>query len=138
MDGSDRFVSQSGLNEPTIPGGNMKTITNLRRDVQSGRFTTAMAAFAFAALFLVMPESAMAQSNPTSNPFTNAEDAAQDVVRSLTTFALAVGGIGMISCLLLGFFGKLNWKGVATGIGVSFGIAIVPTAIGWLNSLGAA
>lgn len=116
----------------------MKTIINLRQGIASGRYNTAFVAFAFAFLALALPDVAFAQSNPTANPFDNAERAAGDVVRSLSTFALAVGGIGMISCLLLGFFGKLNWKWVATGIGVSFGIAIVPTAIGWLNSIAGA
>ena len=109
----------------------MKTIKTLRHDILSGRYNTAFAAFVLAIFAVAMPEAAYAQANP----FENANNAADQVVDSLAGFALAVGGIGMISCLLLGFFGKLNWKWVATGIGVSFGIAIVPTAIGWLNSI---
>ncbi len=70
------------------------------------------------------------------NPFETATSATDGIMDGLQTFALAVGGIGMISCLLLGFFGKLNWKWVATGIGVSFAIAIVPGTITWLGSLG--
>ena len=113
----------------------MNTIKTLRHDVLSGRYNTAIAALIVAFAFLALPDMAFAQSNPTANPFDRATSAADEVSRSLASFALMVGGIGMISCLLLGFFGKLNWKWVATGIGVSFGIAIVPTAIGWLNSI---
>jgi hypothetical protein len=85
-----------------------------------------------AAFFLIAyPDAAFAQ-----DPFGTARSAATTFSRTFASFALAVGAIGMISCLLLGFFGKLNWKWVATGVGVSFGIAIVTPAITWLNSLG--
>lgn len=79
----------------------------------------------------VVPQEAFAQ-----DPFAKATGASQSVANSLKTFALAVGAIGMISCLLLGFFGKLNWKWISTGVGVSFALAIVVPAINWLNSLG--
>ncbi len=71
----------------------------------------------------------------SANPFSGAEAGANAFRQSLTQFALAVGGIGMVSCLLLGFFGKLNWKWVSTGIGVSFALAVVPSAITWINGL---
>ncbi len=86
-----------------------------------------------AGLVLLAPNEAMAQ-----DPFANASKGAETFRQSLTTFALAVGGIGMVSCLLLGFFGKLNWKWVATGVGVSFGLAVVPGAITWLSTLAGA
>lgn len=109
----------------------MKILKFLRAGVVSGRFVPSAIAALFAFAFVAAPEVAMAQ-----DPFSTATSAANSVVNSLKTFALAVGAIGMVSCLLLGFFGKLNWKWVATGIGVSFAIAIVVPAISWLNSLG--
>ncbi|AXK43784.1 TrbC/VirB2 family protein [Erythrobacter aureus] len=84
-----------------------------------------------AGLMALFPDTAMAQADP----FANASAGAETFRQSLTTFALAVGGIGMVSCLLLGFFGKLNWKWVATGVGVSFGLAVIPGAINWLSTL---
>jgi hypothetical protein len=93
--------------------------------------TNYAAALLAAFVFLALPGIAHA------GPFDTATSAAQQFSRTFATFALAVGAIGMISCLLLGFFGKLNWKWVATGVGVSFGIAIVTPAITWLNGLGA-
>ena len=47
-----------------------------------------------------------------------------------------LAAMAVVAILMLGFFGKLNWKWVATGIGVSFALAIVPTAIGWLDRIG--
>lgn len=109
----------------------MKYLTKFRDAALSGRYNGATFAFAFALLLVFAPGIAHAQ-----DPFGTATQAANQVTNTFKTFALAVGAIGMISCLLLGFFGKLNWKWVATGIGVSFAIAIVTPAISWLNSLG--
>ena len=111
----------------------MKYLTKVRAGVASGRYNAGIFAFVAAMIAAFLPEVAFAQ---TGDPFGTATTAAQQVTTTFKTFALAVGAIGMISCLLLGFFGKLNWKWVATGIGVSFAIAIVTPAINWLNSLG--
>ena len=110
----------------------MNYLSTLRTGLMSGRYNLAIAAFLFAAIFLLMPHAAWAQSDPLAT----ATDAAETVQKSFQKFALIVGGIGLVACLMLGFFGKLNWKWVATGIGVSFGLAIIPTSIGWLASLG--
>jgi hypothetical protein len=113
----------------------MKTIATFRDGLLSGRYNLAFAAFLFTFLMVGLPGSAFAQV-ASGNPFGIATNAATSVQQTFKSFALAVGGIGMVACLLLGFFGKLNWKWVSTGIGVSFALAIIPTAIGWLASLG--
>ena len=87
------------------------------------------------ALGFAMTDTAFAQAVNGSDPFSTASTAANTFEKSLATFSLAVGGIGMVACLLLGFFGKLNWRWVATGIGVSFAIAGVPPMISYLSSL---
>lgn len=92
-----------------------------------------LASVAIAAALIAAPSVAFAVDS--ADPFSGAAKGAETFRQSLTQFALAVGGIGLVSCLLLGFFGKLNWKWVATGGGVSFALAIVPQAINWLNSL---
>ena len=109
----------------------MKHVSKLFAGLASGRYTTSILAVAFVLFVGFIPGVAHAQ-----DPFGTATQAAGQVAATFRTFALAVGAIGMISCLLLGFFGKLNWKWVATGIGVSFGIAIIGPAISWLNGLG--
>lgn len=108
----------------------MKFLSHIRAGILSDRFSGPFAALAVAAFVMFLPSFAYAQ-----DPFASATSAAQTVTATFKTFALAVGAIGMISCLLLGFFGKLNWKWVATGIGVSFAIAIVVPAITWLSTL---
>lgn len=92
-----------------------------------------IAGVAIAAAMVAIPGVAFAQA--AGNPFQGAQTGAASFRDALTQFALVVGGIGMVSCLLLGFFGKLNWKWVSTGIGVSFALAVVPGAITWLYSL---
>lgn len=84
-----------------------------------------------AVLLLALADPALAQ-----NPFATATSAANTVSSSLRTFSLSIGGVGMVACLLLGFFGKLNWRWVWTGIGVAFAIALVPSMINWLAGLG--
>lgn len=114
----------------------MTKVLNFRDGLLSGRYNVAIVALLFAAVLMIMPEAAWAQANPTNDPFAKAIEGADQVRNRLKSFALIVGGIGIVSCLMLGFFGKLNWKWVATGIGVSFALAIVPTAIGWLDRIG--
>jgi hypothetical protein len=94
--------------------------------------TTLLAAIFFAGLAMADP--ALAQVGG-GDPLAGATAGAQTLQRSLASFGLIVGGIGMVACLMLGFFGKLNWKWVATGVGVSFAMAIVPGAIQWLSTL---
>ncbi|QAY80219.1 hypothetical protein [Sphingosinicella sp. BN140058] len=96
----------------------------------------AFAQLALALAAVAMPEIALAQAFDTSNPLGKATAGANTFRKSLATFGLVVGGIGMVACLMLGFFGKLNWKWVSTGVGVSFAMAIVPNVIGWLSTLG--
>lgn len=66
------------------------------------------------------------------DPFAEARQAACATQQGLTRLAGAVGIIGMTACLLLGYFNKLNWRWLATGIGVSFFINTVPS---WVMSL---
>lgn len=91
---------------------------------------------AAAVIGTLMAHPALAQS--AGNPLAGATDGAAEFRDALAQFGLVVGGIGMVACLMLGFFGKLNWKWVATGIGVSFAMATVPGAITWLASLSGA
>src|SRR3546814_14401885 len=91
-----------------------------------------VAAVAMVAAIAATPSLAFAQAG---DPFAKATTGAASFRESLTQFALVVGGIGMVACLMLGFFGKPNWKWVSTGIGVSFALAIVPAAIGWVSGL---
>lgn len=109
----------------------MKTIATFRDGLLSGRYNLAFTAFLIAFLAVALPGVAHAQ-----DPFGTATNAATEVQQTFKNFALAIGGIGMVACLLLGFFGKLNWKWVSTGIGVSFALAIIPSAISWLSTLG--
>lgn len=91
-----------------------------------------IAAVAMVAAIAATPSLAFAQSG---DPFAKATTGAASFRESLTQFALVIGGVGMVACLMLGFFGKLNWKWVSTGIGVSFALAIVPQAISWVSGL---
>lgn len=88
-------------------------------------------ALVVAGLALAITEPAFAQ-----DPFAKASGAARTIFSSLSQFALVIGGIGMVACLLLGFFGKLNWKWVWTGVGVSFALALVGPTLTWLSGLG--
>lgn len=84
------------------------------------------------ALLVLLPSDAHAQGDP----FEKATEAAQAARDGLRTLSLSIGMVGMIACLMLGFFDKLNWKWVATGIGVSFALSIVPQTISWLAGMG--
>ena len=105
----------------------MRTKTNI------ARFNQAYS-YAAAAVTSIIASPAFAD---LSSPFDKATSAANSVATSLTTFALAVGLIGTAICLMLGFFGRLNWKWIATSIGVSFALAIVKITVNGLFSLGA-
>ena len=96
-----------------------------------------MAVAAGLALFaLGMADPALAQVTGGGDPFQKATTGARTIATNLSQLALAIGAIGVIACLMLGFFGKLNWRWVATGVGVSFGIAIVSGAINFFYQLG--
>ena len=111
----------------------MKSFSNALRGVLPRNAATITAATVAVAL-AAAPHIALAQENP----FAGATAGAEQFRAQLASFALIVGGIGMVACLMLGFFGKLNWKWVATGVGVSFSIAVVPGAIRWLSTLAGA
>ena len=96
------------------------------------RRRTALALSAIVAVAILVPTAAYAQGDP----FSAATAAANRARQGLQALALAAGLIGMISCLMLGFFNKLNWRWVATGIGVSFAISMVPGFIGFLAGMG--
>jgi type IV secretory pathway VirB2 component (pilin) len=72
-----------------------------------------------AVVVTVMPGDAHA------DPFATAITKACDIQRTFKQFASAVGAIGITACMLLGYFNKLNWKWLATGIGVSFSLPLV-------------
>lgn len=108
----------------------MKILTKMR-SLLVGEGKNVLAAMAIVGAATLIPDVAFAQADP----FANAERGAVKFRDQLASFSLVVGGIGLIACLMLGFFGKLNWKWVSTGIGVSFAIAIVPGAINWLSAL---
>ena len=71
-----------------------------------------------------------------ADPFATAKAKATEIQAGLETFATSVGMIGIICCLLLGYFNKLNWRWLATGIGVSFAIGTVPGFVRTLASFG--
>jgi hypothetical protein len=108
----------------------MQYVKQFRDGLVAGRYNMAL-------MFLVAFVVVMLPGIAHADPLTAGTQAATSVQRTFKTFALAIGGIGMVACLMLGFFGKLNWKWVATGIGVSFGLAVIPSVITWLDGLGA-
>lgn len=116
----------------------MRYPKGLLGSVLSGRNNSLILGLGLAALAVTVPETAafaQAVGGGSSDPFQSAASGADSVRQGIATLALSVGGIGVICSLMLGFFNKLNWKWVATGIGVSFAIAIVPTGISYLNNL---
>lgn len=65
------------------------------------------------------------------DPFANAKLKACAAQQGLKQLAGAVGMLGIVSCLLLGYFNKLNWRWLATAIGASFALSSVPSIISW-------
>lgn len=80
------------------------------------------------ALVLFHPDVAWAQADP----FATAKEKACQAQQGLKQLAGAIGAIGMIACLMLGYFNKLNWKWLSTGIGVCFTINLVPSIMGFI------
>ena len=78
-------------------------------------------------LLLLYPDAALAQADPT------AKDKACQAQAGLRQLAGALGAVGMVACLMLGFFNKLNWKWLSTGIGVCFAINLVPSIISFVS-----
>ena len=99
------------------------SIMKITRITDSQLKTLAWIALAIAfVLLLSHPDIALAQ-----DPFATAKAKACDAQRGLRQLAGALGAIGMVVCLMLGFFNKLNWKWLSTGIGVCFAINLVPS-----------
>jgi archaellum biogenesis protein FlaJ (TadC family) len=65
------------------------------------------------------------------DPFAGAKIKACEAQRGLKQLAGAVGMLGIVACLLLGFFNKLNWRWLATAIGASFALNTIPGIISW-------
>jgi len=65
------------------------------------------------------------------DPFANAKIKACAAQQGLKQLAGAVGMLGIVACLLLGYFNKLNWRWLATAIGASFALSSVPSIISW-------
>ena len=81
------------------------------------------------ALVLLHPDAAWAQSDP----FATAKEKACQAQQGLKQLAGALGAVGITICLILGYFNKLNWKWLSTGIGVCFTINLVPEIIGFIS-----
>ena len=82
------------------------------------------------AVLLLSAGPAMAQA--TADPFATAVAKACAFQQGLQRLAASVGMVSMVICLMLGYFNKLNWRWVATCLGVSFSLSVVPT---WVMSL---
>lgn len=78
-----------------------------------------------AAIVIIHGDPAFAQADP----FATAKAKACEVQQGFKTFTATVGMIGMVCCLMLGYFNKLNWRWLATGIGVSFAVNVLPTFV---------
>ena len=79
-------------------------------------------------MLLTHPDIAFAQGDP----FATAKEKTCEAQRGLKQLAGALGAIGMVACLMLGFFNKLNWKWLSTGIGVCFAINLVPSIMSFI------
>lgn len=90
-----------------------------------------IAMIALAVLVVAHADPAFAQADP----FATARAKATEIQTSLQRLASAVGMIGITVCLMLGYFNKLSWKWLATGIGVSFALNVVPGFVRALASL---
>ena len=107
----------------------VKSIMNLKSITDSQLRTIAWVFLAIAFVLLIThPDIALAQGDP----FATAKEKACQAQNGLRQLAGALGVVGMVACLMLGFFNKLNWKWLSTGIGVCFAINLVPTIIGFL------
>lgn len=95
---------------------------------QMNRIAWASIALSLVLLLLLHPDTALAQADP----FATAKDKACQAQAGLRQLAGALGAVGMVACLMLGFFNKLNWKWLSTGIGVCFTINLVPSIISFV------
>ena len=64
-----------------------------------------------------------------ADPFAEAVAKACAAQEGFIRLAGAVGVLGMMACLLLGFFNKLNWRWLSTGLAVSFFVNIIPEMV---------
>ena len=83
-------------------------------------------------LVVLLVDPALAQ-----DPFAVAKDKACQAEQGLRRLAGAVGMLGITACLLLGYFDKLSWRWLATAIGCSFAISLVPGIISWAGGTSA-
>jgi type IV secretory pathway VirB2 component (pilin) len=90
-----------------------------------------VAVVALAVMFVVHADPAFAQGDP----FATARTKAGEIQAGLQRLASAVGMVGITICLMLGYFNKLSWKWLATGIGVSFALNVVPGFVRALASM---
>lgn len=109
-------------------------ITTTRRSLSDMRYTKLLA-YGAAAVFAgaIAAEPAFAQA---SEIFDKPINAAEEIGVGISRFAMAIGLIGIVCCLILGFFGKLNWKWLITAAGASFGIAIAGFVMQQMSQLG--
>lgn len=95
----------------------------------------AIGTFVFVGLSIADP--AFAQAQLGQDIFKTPTDAACGISKGISTFAMAIGLIGIVCCFILGFFGKLNWKWLITAGGSSFGIAMAGFVIKQMSQMGA-
>ena len=68
---------------------------------------------------LALQDAAWAQ-----DPFATVTAKACQAEQGLKKLAGAIGILGIVSCLMLGYFGKVNFKWLATGIGASYAVPL--------------
>ncbi len=112
----------------------MQNIINATR--QSLGHKPAAKLLAYSALTVVTLAFAHPALAQTSQIFDKPINAAEEIGVGISRFAMAVGLIGIVCCLILGFFGKLNWKWLITAGGASFGIAIAGFVMQQMSQLG--
>ncbi len=88
---------------------------------------TRMAIVAIAVMVVVVAtDPAYAQ-----DPFGMARQKACQAQVGLKRLAGAVGMLGIMVALMLGYFNKLNWRWISTAIGASFALTTIPGIILW-------
>lgn len=121
----------------------MKKLIEFGRDSLRDQPYHKMAAIGAAVLIgLVITDPALAQAANGSidgcQLFATPTKAAAGIAGGMAKLAMAFGAVGAICCLLLGMFGKLNWKWVLSIGGSSFGIAMVGFIMNQFYAMGQA